>query len=460
MKITDFKNQKIHFIGIGGISMRGLAKLLLLDGYEVTGSDMNYSDCFEMLEGLGAKCYTHHKKGQEEGAGLIVVNSAIAQDNPELAAAKEKNIPVMERTELLSQLMEKARISFGVSGMHGKTTCSSMMVTVLELCGKNPTAHLGGELRLIGGATKHGGDIFVTEACEYKNNYHRLSLTGAIILNVDEDHLDFFKDIDDIVDSYRTYINKIPQNGVVILNADDEKTMEAAEQRKCAGVTFGVKNQADFKAENITKREDACYEFDLAHEGSLHHVVLGVPGKHNVYNACAAIAGAVSCECAIECACSKITEYTGTKRRFEYTGTVKNGAVVYHDYAHHPLEVKATLETAFDRVKGKVICVLQPHTYTRTKALLEDFAQSFDDADTVIVTDIYAAREPDDGTVHSKDLVKKVLEYNEGKKCFYAESFEAAAEKAFEMCEPEDIIITLGAGDIEKVNRLLKEYEQ
>jgi len=459
MRITDFKNQKIHFIGIGGISMRGLAKLLLLDGYEVTGSDMNYADCFEMLEGLGAKCYTPHKKGQEEGAGLIVINSAISEDNPELAAAKANGIPVMERTELLSQLMEKARISFGVSGMHGKTTCSSMMVTILELCGKNPTAHLGGELRLIGGATKYGGDIFVTEACEYKNNYHRLSLTGAVILNVDEDHLDFFKDIDDIVDSYRTYINKLPEDGVVILNADDEKTLEAAKQRKCKAVTFGIKNDADFKAVNITRCEDACYEFDLQYNGSVYHVSLGVPGEHNVYNACAAIAGAVNCECDIECACAKAGEYTGSKRRFEYTGTVKNGAVVYHDYAHHPLEIKATLKTAKERVKGNVVCVMQPHTYSRTKKLLNDFSLSFDDADTVIITDIYAAREADDGTVHSTDLVRKIKEKDQSKKCFYADSFKAAADKAFEMCGSDDIIITLGAGDIEKVNRLLKDYE-
>ena len=459
MRITDFKNQKIHFIGIGGISMRGLAQLLLLDGYEVTGSDMNYADCFEMLEGLGAKCYFPHKKGQEEGAGLIVINSAISNDNPELKAAREKGIPVMERTELLSQLMERARIAFGVSGMHGKTTCSSMMVTILELCGKNPTAHLGGELRLIGGATKHGGDIFVTEACEYKNNYHRLSLTGAVILNIDEDHLDFFKDLDDIVESYRTYINKLPEDGVVILNADDEVTLDAARQRKCKAVTFGIKNEADFKAENITMRKDACCDFDLIHDGKTYHVSLGAPGEHNVYNACAAIAGAISCGCGIECACSKVGEYTGSKRRFEYTGTVKNGAVIYHDYAHHPIEVKATLKTAQKRVEGRVIAVMQPHTYTRTKALLNDFSKSFDAADFVIVTDIYAAREIDDGTIHSQDLVNKITEHDKDKKCFYADSFRAAADKAFEMCGPDDIIITLGAGDIEKVNRLLKDYE-
>ena len=457
MKITDFKNEKIHFIGIGGISMRGLAQLLLLDGYQVSGSDMTYSDCFESLEKMGAKCYSPHKKGQEEGAGLIVINSAIPESNPELKAAREKNIPVMERTELLSQLMDRARISFGVSGMHGKTTCSSMLVTILELCGMNPTAHLGGELDLIDGATKYGGDIFIAEACEYKNNYHRLSLTGAAILNIDEDHLDFFKDLDDIIDSFRVYINKLPADGVVVLNADDEEVLLSAGERQCRAVTFGIKNKADFMAENITKKEDACYEFDLVHEGAKYPVSLNVPGHHNVYNACAAIASAVACGCGIECACKTVGEYKGAKRRFEKSGVLKNEAVVYHDYAHHPLEVKATLRAAKDRAKGSVIAVFQPHTYTRTKALLDDFAVCFADADYVIITDIYAAREPDDGTIHSKDLVNRILFTNED--AYYADSFESAANKAFELSHKGDIIITLGAGDIQKVNRKLKDYE-
>lgn len=459
MRIADFKDKKIHFIGIGGISMRGLAQLLLMDGYEVTGSDMSYSECFEDLEKMGAKCYTPHKAGQEEGAGLIVVNSAISADNPELQAAKEKGVPVMERTELLSQLMENARIAFGVSGMHGKTTCSSMLVTILELCGKNPTAHLGGELELIGGATKHGGDIFITEACEYKNNYHRLSLNGAAILNIDEDHLDFFKDLDDIIMSYRTYIDKLPEDGVVVLNADDENTLLAADSRSCRAVTFGIENEADFRAVDLKKGNRGCWDFDLLHDGEKHHVSLGAPGRHNVYNACAAIASAYECECDIECACKAVGEYTGAKRRFEKSGELENGAEVFHDYAHHPREVKATLSAAKDKAGRNVIAVFQPHTYTRTRALLDEFAAAFSDADELIITDIYAARELDDGSVHSKDLVQKVIDENPDKSCYYADSFEAAAAKALELSGKGDIIITLGAGDIQKVNRILKDYE-
>ena len=459
MQITDFKNERVHFIGVGGISMRGLAKLLLLDGYRVSGSDMNYADCFEMLTELGAKCYSPHKQGQEEGAGLVVINSAIPEHNPELKAAREKDIPVMERTELLSQLMEGARISFGVSGMHGKTTCSSMLVTILELCGLNPTAHLGGELSLIGGATKHGGDTFIAEACEYKNNYHRLSLTGAAILNIDEDHLDFFKDLDDIIDSYRTYINKLPAAGIVVLNADDDEVLLAANQRKCDAVTFGIVRDADFRAVNINKGSDGLYKFDLLHDNRAYPVSLGAPGRHNIYNACAAIASAVCCECAVECACSTVGEYQGAKRRFEKSGELKNSVVVYHDYAHHPIEVKATLLAANDRTQGKVICIFQPHTYTRTKALLDDFADSFESASVVIVTDIYAAREPDDGTIHSRILVDRIQRAFPDKICMYADSFDEAANKAFELSSNNDIIITLGAGDIQKVNRKLKDYE-
>lgn len=459
MRITDFKNERIHFIGVGGISMRGLAKLLLLDGYKVSGSDMNYADCFEMLKELGAVCYTPHKAGQEAGAGLVVINSAIPEHNPELKAARESGIPIMERTELLSQLMGGARISFGVSGMHGKTTASSMLVTILELCGLNPTAHLGGELSLIGGATKHGGDRFITEACEYKNNYHRLSLTGAVILNIDEDHLDFFKDLDDIIESYRTYINKLPKEGIVVLNADDDEVLLAANQRKCGVITFGIERDADFRAVNIVKDTDGLYKFDLLYKGGTYPVKLGAPGRHNIYNACAAIASAVYCECPVECACRTVGEYTGAKRRFEKSGVLKNGAIVYHDYAHHPIEVKATLQAANDRAQGNVICVFQPHTYTRTKALLDDFAYSFQSAHAVVVTDIYAAREPDDGTIHSSILTERIKKAFPQKTCIYADSFQKAADKAFELSNNNDIIITLGAGDIQKVNRKLKDYE-
>lgn len=453
MNIFDHKNAHIHFIGIGGISMRGLALMMLEKNYNVTGSDMVKSSCFEKLEKAGAKCYSPHKRGQETGADFVIINSAIPDDNPELVAAREKNIPIVQRIELIGQMMESARIAFGVSGMHGKTTCSSMLVTILELCGMNPTVNLGGSLDIIEGTAKWGGDIFIAEACEYKNNYHQLPLDGAIILNIEEDHLDFFEDLDAIFDSYKTYINNLPKDGMVFLNADDVNTIHCGDARQCKAITFGIENEADYKGIDLEYDEFGCYSFTLLYDNKKYKVKLSVPGRHNVYNALAAIGAAYYLGTDIECASEKISLFHGAKRRFEHIRDV-DGIGIYHDYAHHPTEVKATLNTAGIRCKGKVNCIFQPHLYSRTRDLLNDFAKALSIAENIIIVDIYAAREIDTGDIHSKDLVKEINDIGE-KYCVYAPDFAAAAKLALELSNKGDMIITLGAGSIEDISDLL-----
>lgn len=441
--------------------MRGLALLLLHDGYQVSGSDRSEVDCFKKLRKLGATCYPQQIKGQGIDADLVVITSAIPADNPELMDIKAHHIPVMERAQLLGQLLEQSKLSVGVSGMHGKTTCSSMLVTILELCGLDPTANLGGELDIIGGATKAGSqDLFVIEACEYKDNYLNFPLDGAIILNVEEDHPDYFKDLDQVIQSFSTYIQQLPADGVVILNVDDPNTMRSAEKRRCKALTFGIDNDADYRGQDLVCRADGSYQFTMMYQDQQYAVQMSAPGRHNVYNGLAAIAMAHYCGADLADACRHVGAYQGAKRRFELTGMIKENVEVYHDYAHHPTEVKATLETAANRSRGKVIAVFQPHTYSRAKTLFREFVDSLDAADHVIVVDIYsAAREKDPGDIHSRDIVKALKDKGHAY-CVYAASMDEAARMAVEQATCCDLIITMGAGDIQLVNHAIHRDHQ
>ena len=456
MHINDFKGKHVHFIGIGGISMSGLAELLIGRGYTVSGSDASESTLTQKLERMGAKIFIGQKYGQHKGAALIVKTSAISPDNEELRGALEDGVPVLERIDVLSQLMDEFGFSVGISGMHGKTSCTSMTATVLLGCGMDPTVHIGSELGLIGGTTYvGGGNIFVAEACEYKDNFLSLNPNVEVILNIDRDHLDYFRDLDHIIDSFSKYVAKIPESGTLIANGDDAHVLKAADARKCAMLTFGLADSNDIYAENISVKKDGRCDFDLVYKKeAAGRVSLGVPGKHHIYNAMAAIAASVVCGADIKCAVNEISKYEGAKRRFEFTGKSLNGAEVYHDYAHHPAEVAVNLESAKSRGYKNVICVFQPHTYTRTKALLNEFAQSFDSADHVVFVDIYAAREKDPGDIHSKDLCGLVHKRGMVKSVCYQPSFEDAVAYVNAIAHEGDIILTMGAGSIEKINKM------
>lgn len=457
MHINDFKGKHVHFIGIGGISMSGLAEILIGRGYKVSGSDAAKSSLTDKLEHMGAKIFIGQKYGQHKGAELIVKTSAISSENEELRGAVEDGISVLERIDVLSQIMDEYKRSVGISGMHGKTTCTSMAATILLGCEMDPTIHIGSELELIGGTTYVGkGDIFVAEACEYKDNFLCLNPNVEVILNIDRDHLDYFKDLSHIIDSFSKYIAKIPEGGTLIANGDDKNVLKAAASRKCKMITFGFNKANDIHAENLSVKNDGSCDFDLiCKEEDIVRVSLSVSGKHNIYNAMAAIAVSVICGADAKCAAKEISKYKGAKRRFEYVGKCKNGTDIYHDYAHHPVEVAATLESAKSRGYKNVICIFQPHTYTRTKALLNEFAESFDSADHVVFVDIYAAREKNPGDIHSKDLCGLVHKRGKIQSVCYQPSFEEAAAYARALAQKDDIILTMGAGSIEKINGML-----
>ncbi len=457
MHINDFKGKQVHFIGIGGISMSGLAEILIGRGYKVSGSDAASSSLTEKLEKMGAKIYIGQKYGNHKGAALVVKTSAISDDNEELIGVIEEHIPVMERAEVLSQIMDEHKLSVGVSGMHGKTTCTSMLATILIKCNMNPTVHSGGELDILGGATYVGGtDIFVAEACEYKDNFLTLNPDVEIILNIDRDHLDYFKDLEHIISSYTKYIEKIPKEGSLIANGDDKNTLEAAKTRKCKMITFGLDKSNDYHPENIIIRSNGCCDFDLiVNNNNKGRVSLSAPGQHHIYNAMAAIAASVVCGNDIECSIKSVKDYSGAKRRFELVGTIKSGVNVYHDYAHHPTELATNLKSAKVRAEKDVICVFQPHTYTRTKTLFNEFVESFDSADHIILVDIYAAREKDPGDIHSRDLCAAIKKRGKVASVSYQPSFEEAAAQAKAIAEKGDIILTMGAGSIVKINDIM-----
>ncbi len=457
MHINDFKGKQVHFIGIGGISMSGLAEILIGRGYKVTGSDLTESRFTKKLEKLGATIYIGHAKHQHKGASFVVKTSAVSDDNEELICVIEDNIPVFERMEILSQLMDENKLSVGVSGMHGKTTCTSMLATILVNCDMKPTVHIGSELELIGGTTIVGdSDIFVAEACEYKDNFLILNPNVKIILNIDRDHLDYFKDLDHIISSYSKYIAKLPEEGMLIANGDDENTLKAVKARKCEMITFGMNSTNDFYAMDIIDNQDGCCTFDLIYKDKNYGKVnLSVPGHHNVYNSLAAIAASFVCGTDIDCAINEIEKYHGAKRRFEYIGNNQKGADIYHDYAHHPAEVIATLKSAKIRAKKDIICIFQPHTFTRTKALLDEFSNAFNLAEHVIVVDIYSAREADTGEIHSMDLCGAINQKKGVKTVCYMPSFEEAVQYANAISKQGDMIITLGAGSIENMNEML-----
>ncbi len=457
MHIDDFIGRQVHFIGIGGISMSGLAEILIGRGYKVSGSDATKTPLTNKLEHLGAKVFIGQKYGQHKGAALVVKTSAISSDNDELRGAIEDGVPILERIDVLSQIMDEFAMSVGVSGMHGKTTCTSMIATILIGCQMDPTVHIGSELDLIGGTTRVGNsDVFVAEACEYKDNFLSLNPNIEVILNIDRDHLDYFKNLDHIINSFSTYIAKIPDNGTLIANGDDENVLTAAKSRKCDMITFGLNEKNDVYAKNLSCKKDGSCDFDLVYKGrKMGKASLSVPGNHNIYNALASIVASYICGADIACAIKQVSKYKGAKRRFENVGKNCNGIDVFHDYAHHPIEVKATLQSAKAKGYKNIICIFQPHTYTRTKALFNEFTESFDEADHVVFVDIYAAREKDPGDIHSRDLCGAVNKRGKVKSVCYQPSFEDAASYVQAIAKKEDIILTLGAGSIANINKML-----
>ena len=444
----DFDHDKcsnIHFIGIGGISMSGLAQLMITRGYKVTGSDRCESHITKKLEAMGATVYCGHDGKNIEGADLVVHTAAVHDDNPEIIAAKANNIRLIDRAEFLGAVMKQFSNAVGVSGTHGKTTTTGMLAYAMLEADAEPTVSIGGELDIIDGNFKVGSeDVFITEACEYTNSFLKFYPTVALITNIEEDHLDFFSGIEEIRESFRNFALLACEKGYVIANGEDENVEIALSGVKNV-LTYGLEKNDDYYADNIVYK--AGYpEFDVMHEGKvIAHIILNVPGEHNILNAVGTIAVCDVLKLDIEKAAEGVSKFHGTKRRFEKKGMC-GGAVVIDDYAHHPTEIKATLKAANDMPHNRICCIFQPHTYTRTKTLWESFLTSFDGVDKLILTDIYAAREKFDGVTTSEKLAGAIKE--QGIDAEYADSFESAAKMVKEYVSEGDIVFTMGAGTI------------
>lgn len=454
----DFNNPlHIHFIGIGGISMSGLAEILLKEHFTVSGSDMKPSDLTKHLVSLGATIFYPQKATNiMDGIDVVVYTAAIHEDNEELMEVRRRNIPALTRAQLLGQLMRNYTTPVCISGTHGKTTTTSMLSHIL-LSGKtDPTISVGGILPIIGGNIRVGdSEIFVTEACEYTNSFLEFFPKIGIILNVEEDHMDFFKDIDDIRSSFHRFAAKLPQDGTLIVNKNIEQLEAIVDGLSCRVITYSETRDADYTAKNITFDKLGNASFDLVKYGELlGRIQMSVVGMHNVSNALSTIVAADIMGIPLESIRDGILSFTGTDRRFQLKGT-RNGVTIIDDYAHHPTEIRASLTSARNYPHREIWCIFQPHTYTRTKAFFHEFAEALTLADHVILADIYAARETDTLGMTSEALAEEIKRL--GTDAYYLSSFEAIENFVLEKCIHGDMLITMGAGDVVNIgNSLLK----
>jgi len=440
---------EIHFIGIGGISMSGLAEILLKAGFRVTGSDWHESDLTKHLEKLGAVIRYKNQIAENitDSTEVVVFTAAVKPENQEYQEAIRRNLPMLSRAELLGQIMANYSISIGVSGTHGKTTTTSMISEIMLDAELSPTISVGGILNCIHGNIYVGNSqYFITEACEYTNSFLSFYPTIGIILNICADHLDFFKDLDDIRNSFHKYAKNIPNNGILIINGSIENLPYLTRDLTCKVVTFGLDSSCQFSAANIAYHTYACGSYDLMINGTFAaHITLSVPGEHNILNSLAAIATCYEIQVPLEKIQRGLSKFRNADRRFQIKGQT-HGFTIIDDYAHHPDEIRATLTAAKAYPHHKIWCVFQPHTYSRTKLLLKETAKALALADYVVLADIYSARETDTLGISSETLLEEVKK--SGGFCYYFDSFEKIENFLFAHCINDDLLITMGAGDV------------
>ncbi len=454
----------VYFMGIGGISMSGLAEILLTEDFTVSGSDIKESPLTRSLADKGAVIYYGQRAENLSSAiDLVVYTSAIRPDNPEYVAMKDLGLSSLSRAELLGQIMKNYRLPIAISGTHGKTSTTGMVSEILLQAGLDPTLSIGGILNEIGGNIRIGkSDIFVTEACEYTNSFLSFSPKISIVLNIEADHLDFFKDIEDIRQSFHRFAALLPEDGTLIINGDIDNVTSVTDGLSCRIITYGTSSSCDYSLSDISfdKLARATFTLHRNHAQGQHYPAselfnLGSKGEHNVYNALAAIALADLLGIESATVHRSLRLFTGTQRRFEEKGC-KNGITIIDDYAHHPTEITATLKTARNYPHRMIWCVFQPHTYTRTKAFLSDFATALSLADKVLLPDIYAAREKDTLGISSMDLQDALR--NLGTECYYfptPNGFGEIEKYILKNCEENDLLITMGAGDVVKIGENL-----
>jgi UDP-N-acetylmuramate--alanine ligase len=449
------KIKHIHFVGIGGIGMSGIAEVLLNLGYKVTGSDLKESDTTERLKKLGGGIFIGHNAGNIASPHVVVISSAVKNDNVEVIAAREKQIPVIPRAEMLAELM---RLKYGVAiaGAHGKTTTTSMVATLLAAGGIDPTVVIGGKLNSLGSNAKLGqGDFLVAEADESDGSFLKLSPTIGVVTTIDEEHLDYYKDIHEIKAAFLAFINKVPFYGVSILCLDQPHIQALIPFVQKRYLTYGMSSQADYQAREVSLRPLGSTFKVLNHTRDLGLFELSVPGEHNINNSLAAIAVARELDVDLEVIRKALKEFSGVQRRFQIKGEV-GGILVVDDYGHHPTEVKATLAAAASGMERRVVVVFQPHRYTRTQHLLEDFFTAFNQADALVVMDIYAAGEKPIPGVSGQALYEGIRKHGHKDVTFISDR-EKIVEHMVSVLKRGDLMITLGAGDVWKLGEQIVE---
>lgn len=442
--IKDHK--RIHLVGIGGCSMSGLAQIFRARGYEVQGSDKNVSPFTKRLAELGVPVTIGHAAQNVGDADLVVYSAAIRADNAERVAAKERGIPELERSVALGQLTEGYKNVVGIAGCHGKTTITSMLALICASGAIDATVHIGGFVDFLQGGVLLGShETFITEACEYVESFLTLRPTVALVNNIDNDHLDYYGDMEHITAAFGKFIDLLPEDGLFLGCADDARVRQLLAQYEGNKLSYGHKD-ADYVPAHIEYDEGGCPSFDLVFCGkTLGRIKLNVPGEHNIINAIAAAAVALDAGAGMEKIASALARFENTRRRFELYGE-RDGIAYYHDYAHHPAEIAATLAAA-KRVKhNRLFCVFQCNSYTRAKTLFIENVTCFADADETLVPDIYPGREKDDGSVHARDMVRAINAG--GAKATYLGTFEEIRDYLDEHARPGDLVVTVGSGDV------------
>lgn len=458
--IRDYQGKHIHMIGIGGSSMSGLAQMLQEKGYVVAGSDnLETYTTRHLRDDLHIPVTIGHRAENVRGADLVVYTVAILPDNPERVEVERLGLPAIERATLLGQLMEGFQTAIGICGAHGKTTTTSMLSQALMECGMDPSIHIGGSLDFIGGSTHIGkGDTFVAEACEFNASFLHLRPTVAVVLNIDADHLDFYRDIDHIQETFGRFLALLPQSGTAIGNGDDPRILELFDglSRDCR--TFGIDNPCDYMPLNLVYGPCGHADFDFGFRGrTLGHVTLQVPGAFQVYNALAALACAHHQGADMTMACHALCEFKGAHRRFELTATI-DGVKLYHDYGHNPTEMRNVLGVAKLQPHNRLWAVMQPHTYSRVKRLFNDYLTCTQAADITLVTEIYAAREKDPGDIKAGQIVDGMRAH--GVNAVLTPTFDDTERYLRDHWQPGDLVLTMGCGNINQLNDQIWEHEQ
>lgn len=452
--IKKYKN--IHMIGIGGVSMSGIAAILKNWGFTVTGSDFSDSETIQNLINKGIKVSIGHDLNDIASSDVVVYSAAIKQDDPEMVEAKRLNIPTIERADFLGELTRCYKDTICVSGTHGKTTTTSMISLCFIEALKDPSIQVGAFLKQIDGNYMVGNsEHFIIEACEYVESFLKFSPKAEIILNIDNDHLDYFKTFDNIKNAFIKYVKLLPDDGILITNGDDLNCLELSQHTNAKSITYGITNKnTDLFATNIVFDSDGFPEFDVYKNNKFYdRIKLSVPGIHNVLNSLSCIALCTEYGINNKTIKSALLKFTGAHRRFEFKGKIQNMASVYDDYGHHPTEIVATAESLMNKKYNKSWVVFQPHTYSRTKNLLDDFAKALLNFDNIIVLDVYAAREKNTYGISSKDLVSKIISL--GKDAKYIPDFDDCVSYIKSNIQKNDIVLTLGAGTVTKIGPML-----